>query len=287
MRGLVTCFWFLAAFVACAAKGFDVTTLRDSGAGSLRAACAVPGPLSVRFAVDGTLRLSRDIVCSSDKTISGTGRRVKITGGALRFVGAKNVVVEGLCFSDTVDDGVEIRNTRNATVRKCSFVRNGDGALDVVRGSREVTISKNLFFSNVKTSLVGNTDSFDGDRVTRVRYEGNHFRDCSARMPRVRYAQVTVCANVFTAWKDYVLGGSAYGVIRASKNYFRPGSKKMIVKKFHPSLQVFAGVNTLYGNSQMNDASRAPSSADSASSCASVSESIVVRDAGVGGDWCR
>lgn len=279
--------WILFAMFASSCSAiYMVDTLRESGAGSLRAACSIPGPLTIRFSVEGTMRLTRDILCSSDKAIYAAGKRVRLTGGALRFVGVRNIYVEGLCFSDTHDDCLEIRNTQNATVNKCSLVRCGDGALDVVQGSRDVKITRNLFFQNVKTSLVGNKDSFEGDRLTRVRYEQNHFLDCSARMPRVRFAQVAVCASVFTDWKDYVLGGGADGIIRANGNFFRASDHKKIVKKFDPSIRIFAGpANILQGNAIFNDAPLGPVAAYAP--CASMSEHAIIDGAGVVGDWCR
>jgi hypothetical protein len=90
----------------------------------------------------------------------------------------------------------------------------------------------------------------------------------------------------FTNWKDYVLGGSADGVIRANGNFFRASSHKKIVKKFDKSIRVFAGpANILQGNAIFNDAPLGPVAAYA--SCASMSRQAIIEGAGVDGDWCR
>jgi hypothetical protein len=73
-------------FPAAAAAGtFTVTTLADSGPGSLRAAIAAananPGPDEVRFEVDGTIRLLTPLEVTDDVRLDGSGRRVVLNGG--------------------------------------------------------------------------------------------------------------------------------------------------------------------------------------------------------------
>jgi len=77
-------------------KVLTVTTLADSGPGSLRAAVEAEGPRIVRFAVSGTIRLEKDLVIRNPRiTIDGRtprGQGIAIADHGLR-IDADDVIV--------------------------------------------------------------------------------------------------------------------------------------------------------------------------------------------------
>lgn len=85
LRGACTAALALGAALSAVAGTFTVSTLADSGPGSLRAAVAAananPGPDVVLFEVDGTIRLQSPIEVTDDLRLDGGGRRVVLNGG--------------------------------------------------------------------------------------------------------------------------------------------------------------------------------------------------------------
>ncbi len=79
-----------------------VTSLADSGAGSLRAGLAQDGPTWIRFEVSGTITLHSPLQIPSDVTIDGRGQQVRIavdrdvTGMTIGNV--DNIIIHNLIF---------------------------------------------------------------------------------------------------------------------------------------------------------------------------------------------
>lgn len=78
-------FWVVATLGTAHAETFTVTTLEDTGAGSLRQAIAQananPGPDVVRFNVNGTIELATPLEITDDVRIDGMEQRVTLSGG--------------------------------------------------------------------------------------------------------------------------------------------------------------------------------------------------------------
>ena len=126
---------------------FTVTSLADSGIGSLRSVLDTVGRVGggrVVFAVGGDVVLLAELAVPANTTIDGLsaptpgitlwGDRVGPSGGALE-INASNVVVRGLRIRNAVNDGIQIAAKRGAISRividHCSVTNSGDGGIDV------------------------------------------------------------------------------------------------------------------------------------------------------------
>lgn len=146
--------------LACAAEGFGsqaiggrdgpvhtVTSLEDSGPGTLREACGLRQPLWITFGQSGTIRLATPIRMPSHVTIDGRGQRVTLSGpgAGLQLRGSRHVIV--CCVSLAGGrghdaDGVQMKGgCEHVWVDRCSLEDFEDGLVDITRGSTDVTIS--------------------------------------------------------------------------------------------------------------------------------------------------
>jgi pectate lyase len=168
--------------------------------------------------VEGMITLTpkgRYIEVRSDKTIIGLGAGAGISQGGFR-VGSntKNVIFKNLTISDTyVDgdwdgkdqdwDGIQIKGTcHHIWVDHCTFLRQGDGALDITNGANYVTVSHCLFGANNKISLIGSSDTDSFRDRYKVTMHHNWFNETTQRNPRVRFGMVHLFNNYY-----YNMGG--------------------------------------------------------------------------------
>jgi hypothetical protein len=139
---------------------YRVTNLNDSGAGSLRDALS-QGNRCIVFDVGGTINVTSELrVRGSNITIDGftapsPGITVQNTGtrAGLSIHGGEpsagceppnssigNVIVRGLRIRGAPDDNIGVYNVSNVVIDRVSVSGFGDGAIDVTRCSRNVTI---------------------------------------------------------------------------------------------------------------------------------------------------
>lgn len=131
--------------------------------GTLRHAVIQPKPLWIIFAHDMVIRLSEELIMTSDKTLDGRGAKVHIAFGAqitIQFV--RNVIIHGLhihdikvgsggMVRDSVDhygyrissdgDGISIFGSSNIWIDHVSMSNCDDGLIDAISGSTAITIS--------------------------------------------------------------------------------------------------------------------------------------------------
>lgn len=131
--------------------------------GTLRFAVIQPVPLWIIFARSMVIRLSEELIFTSDKTIDGRGANVHITGGAgftLQFV--RNIIIHGLRIHDikagngglirdslnhygyrsrSDGDGVSIFGSSHLWLDHLSMCNCADGLIDAIQGSTAITIS--------------------------------------------------------------------------------------------------------------------------------------------------
>jgi pectate lyase len=100
-----------------------------------------------------------------------------------------------------------------------------DGASDIIKGSDLVTVSYNDYYDHDKTMLIGSTDTPGVDvGKLRVTVHHNRFGNVLQRAPRVRFGQVDVYNNLYTATDDlyqYSIGVGVESSVYAKNNYFR------------------------------------------------------------------
>jgi hypothetical protein len=126
-----------------------VTTLADSGPGSLRAALA-RGRRTVVFDVGGEialrtpLRLRGSFVTLDGSTAPAPGITLRGEGLVLRGGGTHDVIVRDIRVRDSVSDCIQVtRGARNVVLDHVSVSGCGDGSIDVTLTS-DVTVSWSL-----------------------------------------------------------------------------------------------------------------------------------------------
>lgn len=136
-----------------------VTSLADSGLGTLRAAVQTPGPKVIVFDVGGVIRLQSDLKVSVPQTtIAGQSAPapVTLTGASLRLR-ANNLVVQHIAVRPGPGDSPEINGNRDAITvgggaRPVSDIRlenvslswSVDGGVDVAGDARNVTVRDSI-----------------------------------------------------------------------------------------------------------------------------------------------
>lgn len=132
-----------------------VTSLADSGPGSLRAAVQTPGPKVIVFDVGGVIRLASDLrVAIPQTTIAGqtAPAPITLTGASLRLR-ADDLVVQHIAVRPGPGDTPEINGNRDAVTigggtRPVSNIRlenvslswSVDGAVDVAGDARNIVV---------------------------------------------------------------------------------------------------------------------------------------------------
>lgn len=135
--------------------------------GTLRHAVIQPEPLWIVFSRSMIIRLSEELIVTSDKTIDGRGANVRIAYGAgitIQFV--RNVIIHNLHIHDVsasgggnirdaVDhvgfrtrsdgDGISIFGSSKVWIDHVSMSNCHDGLVDAIMGSTAITISNSHF----------------------------------------------------------------------------------------------------------------------------------------------
>ena len=204
-----------------------VTSLADSGRGTLRAAAERPGPARIRFRVAGTIELIEPIRVGSNKTIDGRGTDVTIANRGLEIAGVSNVVVSDLTFArlrGPASDGIQIRGgSRSIWVTHCEFTDGEDGAVDVTERATDVTVSWSHFHDFDKTMLINGEASPARPRVT---LHHNLFQNTVQRNPRAVRAQVDAYNNYLRHWTGIGMQAAEESEINSEANVFEAGTDR-------------------------------------------------------------
>ena len=209
-------------------KVIEVTTLADSGAGSLRWAIDSSGPRIVVFRVGGTINLSKPLdIKNPFLTIAGQtapGGGILLKGDTLR-IRASEVIVRNLrirpgAAAGSAVDGIGIAaagtQLSNVVVDHCSVSWSSDeniGINGVNGGVRDVTISNSLLAECLLPHSMGlliNNQPQHATKPDRITVFGNLMMHQNNRHPAVGYnvsAEVinnTIYnfANIGTRMKD-------------------------------------------------------------------------------------
>ncbi len=183
------------------------------------------------------------IPVGSNTSLIGVGNNALIKNGSLMLKNVENVLIRNITFEDAYDyfpqwdpkdnangewnseyDNVTLYGSRRVWIDHCTFsdgarpdkinrtalgrpMQFHDGLVDIVRGSDLVTVSYSYFKNHDKTMLIGNGDNRSDDAgKLRVTLHHNWFENVKERSPRVRYGQVHVYNNLYTA-----TAGADYG----------------------------------------------------------------------------
>ncbi|XP_078427634.1 putative pectate lyase 5 [Wolffia australiana] len=211
--------------------------------GTLRHAVIQDDPLWIVFSADMLIRLKKELIVNSFKTIDGRGANVHVTGaGCITLQYVTNVIVHNIHVHNCVPsspavvrsspthvgergrsdgDGISIYGSRAIWIDHCSLSRCADGLIDAIMGSTAITISNNYFSHHDDVMLLGHSDDFAPDRAMQVTIAFNHFGvGLTQRMPRCRLGYIHIVNNDFTRWEMYAIGGSASPTINSQGNRY-------------------------------------------------------------------
>ena len=216
-------------------KALSVTTLADSGPGSLRAALVARGPRIIRFAVEGTIELKTRLRVSHGRvTIDGStapGKGVTLLHHGIQFVGdCDDIIVRHLRIRVTTGGssgdcllfwGHEGGTVERVLVDHCSLMGATDENVNTWGKVRDVTFQWTLIAEGRRPHSMGWLSGAGSDRITIHHCLFAHNAD---RSPRLQGGRYDVVNNVIYNWSHHnatKLGGGA----RANlvNNAFIPG----------------------------------------------------------------
>jgi pectate lyase len=216
--------------------------------------------------VDGVIGENTRVTIKSNKTIIGLSG-AEFHGG-LKISGGVNVIVRNLkivgndCADSPSDcsagaDAFSIGDgAHHIWVDHCDISNGSDGNLDVNGGSDFVTISWTKFWysghragGHQFSNLVGSSDDEPGDvGHLRVTYHHDWWADnVHERMPRVRYGQVHVFNNLYTArGNSYCVGLGVFANILTEANVFYEVKNPIESSSYSNDQSVIASRDNLY-----------------------------------------
>lgn len=189
---------------------YIVTSLDDSGLGSLREALESAEAYWITFSVEGEIELLKPIRAKSNKTVDGRDVEIVLKGYGIQIYDATDVIVASIAIVDGAPDStdaIEIVRSNEVWIDHVTLANFGDGLIDIKYApGREmnVTVSNSLFDEHNKVSLVGlHKPEAPDDSNISVTYANNYFTASTAqRHPRVAQAYAHLVNNVIE-WNQY------------------------------------------------------------------------------------
>lgn len=224
-----------------------VTTLEDSGVGSLRWALeGLSGPRIVVFDVGGVINLKSEIKVNGDVTVAGQtapGDGITISGARLKVVG-DDVIIRGLHIRpgdgagmapsdrDAISVGAIDKIVSRVVIDSNSLTWAIDEGASTWYGARDVTYSNNIIAEGLNKSIhdqgAHSMGALIGDGSHRITLINNLFASNNHRNPQIGMAtNVEVINNLVFNYGNNGLevnvGGSAYATMHAIGNSFVAG----------------------------------------------------------------
>lgn len=233
---------------------YVVTTLADSGAGSLRACVEAKGPRTCVFAVGGTLRLKTGLyVTQPFLTVAGQSA----PGGGITLTNADGAVVNDLLIVVTHDVTWQYTRFRNQYRTECSNAATSEcgalasffaGAHDVIAdhnslswnqddgygiwggaspGVQDVTLSMSLVAEALDSHstgvIVGGSTSALSGQVTDIDMHHNLVMNDGHRNPLFKSKSGRIVANIFYNQAYYVSQVGGGGSVDLIGNVYKKG----------------------------------------------------------------
>ena len=210
---------------------YFVTSLANSGPGTLRAGAQSTIPRQIRFRVSGTIALTKPILVGSNKTIDGEGANVTITTKGLLITNSRNIIIRNLTFArgEGIDtDAIQIAaGADTVLVDHCEFSDWMDGLVDITQGATNVTVSWSYFHDQEKVMLV---DPFARKGLVQVTVHHNRFEGTDARSPKLRTSHVHAYNNYLTGWTGYGMEVGSNGELYSQANVFEAANNKQAIR---------------------------------------------------------
>ncbi len=210
---------------------FHVTTLADSGPGSLREGLSSDKSQWIVFDVSGTVELKKKIRIKSDKTVDGRSSDISIIGSLTIDSGVKNVIVTDLTLSDPLEgeaggDVIGIRGHAGKTFKDYDThdlwfhhldVSHGTDGLIDNRGGTNITISWSHFHHHAKAMLDDNDTDGANTPEMRMTYHHNFFEEITRRSPQLSFGKGDYYNNYNYHWYEFA-AASRHGAQLLSEN---------------------------------------------------------------------
>ncbi len=204
------------------------TVVDVSTASELASALDTEGKMIIR--VHGEIKISSELPCRSNKTITGVGNNAIIRGQGIALNKRENVIFQNIHFMQSGDDLIKLNGAQHIWVDHCSFSDGGadpsssdfDGTLDICKGTDFVTVSYCHFFNHSKNILMSSSDGSanqDTDKL-RTTFFRNWFDGTYQRNPRVRFGIVHVYNNYYTNNTIYSIASCENAKVLVEDNYF-------------------------------------------------------------------
>jgi len=218
--------------------------------------------------VQGTIS-APTVQLANNKTLIGMGNDATINGG-LRIRGysdafVHNVIIQNLHINGATSgvdgDAVQIHYAHHVWVDHCEIWDASDGNLDIVHGSNWVTVSWTKFHytSNAPAqdhkfcNLIGHSDNNSSEDTGRLKVTFHHdwwAEGAVERMPRVRFGQVHVFNNYYSAkGNNYCVGAALQARVVVENNVFDDVSQPHIFYDGETTAQMVATGNQYSGAS--------------------------------------
>lgn len=216
---------------------YHVTSLADSGPGTLRDAVGRVEPLWIVFDSPGDIVLSSDVTVQSDKTIDGRGQSVTLRAFGLLIEGpASNVIVENLSFvgggsTSVIGDAIHIADgATRVWIDHTTMSSYHDGLIDVTRAATDITVSWSHFFNHDLVMLLGASIEDTADVNIRVTLHHNFWDGIGNYAPRLRFGRVHLFNNVIARWSEGAAASTMQGEIRSEANVFAPSDNVRAIR---------------------------------------------------------
>lgn len=214
-----------------------VTTLADTGVGSLREALISAASSWIVFDVNGTIKWATSVKAKSNKTVDGRGRAIVIEGELKLDAPTTQFILSDVALRNPngTGDVIGVRGHGDATpasfdthdlwFHHLDMSKGGDGLLDL-RGATAVTLSWNHLHTHSKAFLhARNTDDGEAGGM-RVTYHHNWFEKISRRGPQFAFGEADFFNNFQDQWYEFGAAGVAGAKFLSEANIYaaRPGT---------------------------------------------------------------
>jgi pectate lyase len=216
-----------------------VSSLADTGPGTLRAALAKGNNQRIVFAVGGTINLNSRLELRGRNfiTVDGTtapAQGITLSGNALYIRNSHDIIISHVRIRNSVGDGILVWDgSYNVVIDHCSVTDSGDENINITEGARKVTISwciigdtrADSFARKSKGMLIA---SFKKGAVTNVSLHHNLFVNQFQRSPQISTPGLfDIRNNVIVHWGAYgirIRNGARGNIV---DNVLSPGTNQL------------------------------------------------------------
>lgn len=190
--------------------------------------------------VKGVIDTSKEegqVKIGSNKTIIRITPDASIIGWGLYLKEVNNVIIRNLTIKNKVEnpknDAITVEASQNVWIDHCTLSSDMvvvperekdkdkvDALLDIIKGSKGITVSWNIFENSWKCTQVGSSDSSTIDAEARVTYHHNIFRNTNSRNPSVRFGVVHIYNNYYQNILLYAIASRMGAKVLVENNYF-------------------------------------------------------------------